>query len=95
MIKWVLATIFKGASVVRHIVIDYKFIKASGIKEAIELFGEGAKLNEEGQIEVAIVDEIEQLKDTFTLVNTGLKINGSSIYRIKDSDLLMYGARGQ
>ena len=88
-------TIVKQASIVKHISIDYRFIKASGIREAIKLFGERAKINEDGQIEVTIVDGIEQLQDSFTLINTGLKIEGSSIYRVKDSNLLIYGAKGQ
>ena len=87
--------IVKGASIVKHVVIDYKFIKASTIKETIEMLGKGPILNENGQIEVAIVDDIEFLQDSYVLINTGLKINGTSIYRIKDSNLLIYGAKGQ
>lgn len=87
--------ILRQASIVKHIAIDYRFIKASGIQEAIKMFGKNARLNEDGQVEVAIVEDIEQLQNSFTLINTGLKINGASIYRIKDSDLLMFGAKGQ
>ena len=88
-------SIVRQASIVKHIAIDYKFIKASGIKDAIKMFGEKARLNENGQIDIAIVEDIEQLQDSFTLINTGLKVNGASIYRIANSDLLMYGAKGQ
>ena len=95
LINGILEKIFKGTSIVKHISIDYRFIKASGIREAIKLFGERAKINEDGQIEVTIVDGIEELQDSFTLINTGLKIEGSSIYRVKDSNLLIYGAKGQ
>ena len=95
IVKSILGIIFRGASIVKHIAIDYRYIKASGLQEAINMFGKNAKLTEEGQIEIAIVEDIDQLKDGFTLVNTGLKVNGASIYRIKNSDLLIYGARGQ
>ena len=95
VLRPILKVLFAGASIVKHIAIDYKFIKASGIQEAINLFGKDARLNEEGQIEIAIVDGIEELKDKFTLINTGLKVDGASIYRIKGSNLLMYGAKGQ
>jgi RNAse (barnase) inhibitor barstar len=91
----VLGIIFKGASIVKHIAIDYRYIKASGIQEAINMFGKDARLTEDGQIEVAIVEDIEQLQNSFTLVNTGLKVDGASIYRIKNTDLLMFGAKGQ
>ncbi|WP_372519409.1 HD-GYP domain-containing protein [Candidatus Ruminimicrobiellum ovillum] len=95
IIKSILGIIFKGASIVKHIAIDYRYIKASGIQEAINMFGKDAILKEDGQIEVAIVEDIELLQDSFTLVNTGLKVDGASIYRIKNTDLLMYGAKGQ
>ena len=87
--------IVRQASIVKHVIIDYRTIKASGIRQAIELFGTQARLNEEGQISIGIVDDIEEIKDSFTLINTGIKIEGSSIYRIKNSELLMYGAKGQ
>ena len=91
----ILKVLFAGASIVKHIAIDYRYIKASGIQDAIRMFGKDAKLTEDGQIEVAIVEDIELLQDSFTLVNTGLKVDGASIYRIKDTNLLIYGARGQ
>ncbi|MBR3627768.1 MAG: hypothetical protein IKN42_02840, partial [Elusimicrobia bacterium] len=94
-VKTILGTIAKETNKIKHVIIDYKTIKASGIKQAIELFGTNARLNEEGQISVGIVEDIEEIRDSFTLINTGIKIDGSSIYRIKNSDLLMYGAKGQ
>ena len=88
-------TIVRKSSIVKHVIIDYRTIKASGIKQAIELFGTNARLTQDGQVSIAIVEDIEEIKDSFTLINTGIKINGSSIYRIANSDLLMYGAKGQ
>ena len=83
-----------GASVVKHIAIDYKFIKSSGIQDAIKIFGTNAKLSEEGKIEIGIVEDIEEANKVYELENTGIKINGSSIYRVAGSDLLLYGAKG-
>jgi len=83
-----------GASVVKHIAIDYKFIKSSGIQDAIKMFGTNAKLSEDGKIEIGIVEDIEEANNVYELENTGIKINGSSIYRVAGSDLLLYGAKG-
>nr|MCR4663595.1 HD domain-containing protein [Endomicrobiaceae bacterium] len=89
--------IVRQASIIKHIVIDYKYIKASGIKEAINMFGSNTYLDENGNVHippVMIVDNLEQMQKDYVLENTGIKVNGRSVYRIKDEGLLIYGAQG-
>ena len=77
-------------------IIDYKYIKASGIKQAIEMFGNDTYLDENGNVHippVMIVDNLEQIQQDYDLDNTGIKVNGSSIYRIKEQGVLIFGAQ--
>ena|GEM_PF-4321081 len=94
IVKSVLGIIFKGASIVKHIAIDYRYIKASGIQEAINMFGNNTYMDENGQIHippVLIVDDLTGLKD---LNNTGIKVNGKYIYQVGQKGILVYGAEG-
>lgn len=94
IIKSVLGIIFKGVSIVKHIAIDYRYIKASGIQEAISMFGNNTYMDENGQIHippVLIVDDLTGLKD---LNNTGIKVNGRYIYQVGEKGILVYGAQG-
>jgi len=89
--------IVRSASIVKHVVIDYKYIKASGIKEAIDIFGTETYLDENGNVHippVMIVDNLEQIEQEYDLDNTGIKVNGNSIYRIKEQGVLIFGAQG-
>ena len=86
-----------GASVIKHVIIDYRYIKSSGIKEAIRIFGKETYMDENGQVHVPpvlIIEDIEQIKDDYELTNTGIKVNGNSIYRIGTDGILVYGAKG-
>ncbi|WP_372520647.1 HD-GYP domain-containing protein [Candidatus Ruminimicrobiellum ovillum] len=94
IIKTILGTIVKGASIVKHIAIDYRYIKASGIQEAISMFGNNTYMDEYGQIHippVLIVNDLTGLKD---LNNTGIKVNGRYIYQVGQKGILIYGAEG-
>ena len=89
--------IVRQASIIKHVVIDYKYIKASGIKQAIEMFGNDTYLDENGNVHippVMIVDNLGQIKQEYELDNTGIKVNGNSIYRIKNQGVLIFGAQG-
>ena len=90
----ILKFLFAGASIVKHIAIDYRYIKASGIQEAISMFGNNTYMDEYGQIHippVLIVDDLTGLKD---LSNTGIKVNGRYIYQVGQKGILIYGAEG-
>ena len=95
IIKSVLGTIFKGASIVKHITIDYRYIKASGIQETISMFGNNTYMDEYGQIHippVMIIDDLQQVQGE--LIPTGISVNGRSIYQVAESGMLIYGAQG-
>ena len=95
IIKAILGTIVKGASIVKHITIDYRFIKASGITQAIKMFGSNTYLDENGNVHippVMIVDDLQQVQGE--LIPTGISVNGRSIYQVAESGMLIYGAQG-
>ena len=95
IVKSIFGLIFKGASIVKHIAIDYRYIKASGIQEAINMFGNRTYMDEYGQIHippVLIVNDLQNYKGK--LNPTGIKVNGRYIYQIKGSGILIYGAQG-
>ncbi|MBO7431957.1 MAG: hypothetical protein J6U02_03565 [Elusimicrobia bacterium] len=88
--------IVRQTSIIKHVIIDYKYIKASGIKQAIEMFGNDTYLDENGNVHippVMIVDNLEQIQQDYDLDNTGIKVNGNSIYRIKEQGVLIFGAQ--
>ena len=81
--------------------IEYKSIKASEIEEMVKDMGIGAeiKVKEEGGIEVSniavmIVEDIGEASKNYELENIGIKVKGNSIYKIKGSGILVYGAKG-
>ena len=73
-------------------VIEYKSIKANELENLTETM---PLTNEQNIKQVYILDNIEQLKDKFLLINTGIKIDGSSIYKVKFGNLLIYGAHNK
>lgn len=85
-----------GASVIKHVIIDYRYIKASGLQEAINMFGNNTYIDENGQIHippVLISQDMEELAQKYELRNTGIKVNGNSIYQIGTDGILVYGAK--
>lgn len=94
IIKTILGTIVKGASIVKHIAIDYRYIKASGIQEAISMFGNNTYMDEYGQIHIPPVLIVNDLKGLKNLNNTGIKVNGRYIYQVGQKGMLIYGAEG-
>ena len=94
IVKSILGIIFKGASIVKHIAIDYRYIKASGIQEAISMFGNNTYMDEYGQIHIPPVLIVNDLKGLKNLNNTGIKVNGRYIYQVGQKGMLIYGAEG-
>ncbi len=94
IIKTILGTIVKGASIVKHIAIDYRYIKASGIQEAISMFGNNTYMDEYGQIHIPPVLIVNDLTGLKNLNNTGIKVNGRYIYQVGQKGMLIYGAEG-
>ena len=94
IIKSILGIIFRGASIVRHIAIDYRYIKASGLKEAINMFGKNTYMDEYGQIRIPPVLIVDDLTGLENLKNTGIKVNGRYIYQVGQKGILVYGAEG-
>jgi hypothetical protein len=45
-------------------------------------------------IDVYVSEDIEQLQDKYELINTGIKVEDASIYKIKVGRTLVYGAKG-
>ena len=85
-----------GMSIVKHIVIDYRYIKTSGINDAIKMFSNRTYIDEYGEIHippVMIVEDIDEVFKEYELVNTGIKVGDNNIYQIKSNDLLIYSTK--
>ena len=85
----------------KKVAIEYKSIKASEIEEMVKDMGIGAnvKVNEKGEVEVLsvpvmIVEDIGEASKNYELENIGIKVKGNSIFKIKGSEILLYGAKG-
>lgn len=97
IIKGILSKLVKGASIIKHIVIDYRYIKESGIEQALQMFGDKTYIDENGQIHippVMILDNLEKISEKYELKNTGIKVHGNSIYQVGINGMLVYGAQG-
>ena len=90
----ILKVLFAGASIVKHIAIDYRYIKSSGIQEAISMFGNNTYMDEYGQIHIPPVLIVNDLTGLKGLKNTGIKVNGRYIYQVGQKGILIYGAEG-
>lgn len=78
--------------IIRTVAVSYRHIKASEIEQIEE---ESMQKKADSSLTgVYIVDDIEQIQDKDNLINTGIKVDGVSIFRIKNGNLLMYGAKG-
>lgn len=83
-------------SVVKQVVIDYKYIKSTGISDAVKKFGSGVSMDKNGTIHippVLIVKDIENIPAK-ERKNTGLKVKGKTIWKVEAKDMLVYGAGG-
>ncbi len=101
IIKSFILLVINTESIVKHIVIDYKFIKSSGITQAIKMFGDTTYMDEFGEIHippVLIVNDLENIRKNYKLKSTGIKVNGKSIFQIElngiSNGILIYGAQG-
>ncbi|MBR3627816.1 MAG: hypothetical protein IKN42_03085 [Elusimicrobia bacterium] len=74
-------------SMTKNITVNYKFIKTSEIKQLIQ-----DNQQEQDITDIYIVDDIEQLQREYgSLINTGIKVDGQSIFKIKINNMLFYG----
>ncbi|MFA6614209.1 MAG: HD domain-containing phosphohydrolase, partial [Endomicrobiia bacterium] len=83
-------------SIVKHIVIDYKYVKSTGLQETIKKFGNNVTVDEKGQVHIPpilIVEDIEEIPAE-ERKNTGLKIKGKTIWQVETKGILVYGAKG-
>ena len=83
-------------SIVKQVVIDYKYIKSTGILDAVKKFGHGVTMDNNGTVHVPpvlIVKDIENIPAK-ERKNTGLKVKGKTIWQVEANDMLVYGAGG-
>jgi len=81
---------------VKHVVVGYKYIKSTGISEALKKIGDGIWMDREGKIHippVLIVEDIEKIPAE-ERKSTGLKVKGKTIWKIETKGVLAYGASG-
>ena len=80
----------KNIDEIRNVIVNYKQIKSQEIEQILK-----ESISKEQNItDIYIVDDIEKLKDKFALINTGIKIDGQSIFKVKMDNNLIYGAIG-
>ena len=83
------------STIVQHIAINYKDVKSAEIEQLITVLETAEQDSEQSNlIDIYIIEDIEQLKDRYELINTGIKVDGASIYKIKAGKTLVYGAKG-
>ena len=83
------------SKITQHVSINYKDIKSSDIEQLTNILERADQQSEQSNlIDVYIIEDIEQLKDRYELINTGIKADGVSIYKIKVGRTLVYGAKG-
>lgn len=70
------------SNITAHIIIDYHFIKASGLIDAVKEFGSAAKLNEKGYITMPVYVLNDEPSDYSSLnfANSGVKIKGNTLW---------------
>lgn len=73
-------------NVVKNVSVYYQNITARQAEEMSE--------RDDTVSNIYIVEDIENISDKNMLENTGLKINGASIYKVKSEKYLIYGAKG-
>ncbi|MDR1696356.1 MAG: hypothetical protein LBR69_07010 [Endomicrobium sp.] len=76
----ILAGVF--SNIVTHIIIDYHYIKASGLIGAVREFGSAATLTQEGYINlpVYVINERPENYGELGLKNTGVKLEGNTLW---------------
>ncbi|MCL2144533.1 MAG: metallophosphoesterase [Endomicrobia bacterium] len=72
-------------NITAHIIIDYHYIKASGLIEAVNEFGSAAALTEEGRVNlinlpVYIISELPENYQELALKNTGVSLEGNYLW---------------
>lgn len=81
---------------IKHVIVDYKYVKATGLQETIKKFGNNVTVDEKGQVHIPpilIVEDIEEIPAEERR-NTGLKIKGKTIWQVETKGILVYGAKG-
>jgi len=80
----------KNIDAIKNVIVNYKQIKSQEIEQLLK-----EPISDEQNIkDIYIVEDIEKLKDKYTLINTGTKIDGQSIFKVKKNNKLIYGAIG-
>ena len=89
-----LASVF--TNITTHIIIDYHYIKASGLVQAVKEFGASATLTESGYINLpvyVISDKPENHKE-LGFENTGININGAPLWISRAKGAVVVYAEG-
>ncbi|MBO7610604.1 MAG: hypothetical protein J6T23_00145 [Elusimicrobia bacterium] len=83
------------SKIAQRVAVNYKDVKSTDIEQLVDILERAAEPSEQSNlIDIYIIEDIEQLKDKYELINTGIKVDGVSIYKIKVGRTLVYGAKG-
>lgn len=85
---------FFAPSAQRHVLVNYHFIKQSGIVSAVEEFGGAASLTPEGYVNlfVYVINERPQNYADMGFKNTGVSINGNPLWAsVSKGAVIIYG----
>lgn len=74
-------------------------VNSDEIEETVTAFSVTEKISEQSDSElrtvpILIVENTDVLKDDYALTNTGIKVNGLSIYGVEVNGALIYGTKG-
>lgn len=87
---------FFSPSAQRHVLVNYHFIKQSGIVSAVEEFGGAASLTPEGYVNlfVYVINERPQNYADMGFKNTGVSINGNPLWASVSKGAVIIYAEG-
>lgn len=70
------------SNITSHIIIDYHFLKSSGLIDAVREFGSSAKLNEKGYINIPVyvINDQPENYTALNFINSGVKIKGNTLW---------------
>ena len=95
MDKIVSVLIRTKSAIAQHVAVNYKNVKSTEIEQLMDILETAEQQSEESNlINIYISEDIEQLQDKYELINTGIKAEDASIYKIKVGRTLVYGAKG-
>ena len=79
---------------VQSVAVNYQYISTQKVQsETVEIMKNTQIDTEQNFVDVYIVEDIEKMENKYELINTGIKVDGVSIYKAKVGNLLMYGAK--